>query len=139
MRRNLEEITRLGAQQLLTIAMEAEVDDFLQRVRYARGKEFRGSRNGHAVERGIGIGMGRVQIRMPRVNNVPPEIAATGFESKIVGRYQRISESTQRFLAQLVRGVEPRRGSRHIKALLLRNAPAHIHTRVRLDFASLVC
>lgn len=38
----LEEIARQGAQQMLTAALETEVDEFLQRVHYARGQEFRG-------------------------------------------------------------------------------------------------
>jgi len=38
---------------------------------------------------------------MPRVSDVPAEVAANGSESRIVGRYQRASEQTQRLLAQL--------------------------------------
>ena len=45
--------------------------------------------------------MGQVQVRMPRVSDGPLEVAANGFESRIVGRYQRASEQTQRLLAQL--------------------------------------
>ena len=59
----LEEIAREGAQRMLAEALELEVDEFLQRARYARGQEFRGYRNGHAAERTVGIGMGQVQSR----------------------------------------------------------------------------
>jgi len=97
----LEEIAREGAQRLLAEMLELEVDEFLQRVRYERGQAFRGYRNGHAPERTIGTGMGQVNVRMPRVSDVPKEVAAKGFESKIVGRYQRASETTQRLLARL--------------------------------------
>ena len=58
-------------------------------------------RNGHAPERTVGIGMGQVQVKMPRVSDVPAEVATNGFESGIVGRYQRASEQRQRLLAQL--------------------------------------
>jgi putative transposase len=99
--RKLEEIAREGAQRMLAEALELEVDEFLQRTRYERGPAFRGYRNGHAPERTVGIGMGQVQVKMPRVSDVPPEVAPRGYESKIIGRYQRASETTQRLLAQL--------------------------------------
>jgi transposase-like protein len=54
----LEELAREGAQRLLAEALEAEVDEFLQRLRYGRGEEFRGYRNGHAPARRIGTGLG---------------------------------------------------------------------------------
>jgi hypothetical protein len=95
----LEEIAREGAQRMLAEALELEVDEFLQRARYARGRQFRGYRNGRAPERTVGTGMGQVQVKMPRVSDVPAEVAANGFESRIVGRYQRASEQTQRLLA----------------------------------------
>ena len=97
----LEEIAREGAQRLLAEMLELEVDEFLQRVRYQCGEAFRGYRNGHAPERAIGTGLGQVKVRMPRVSDVPTEVAERGFESQIVGRYQRASEATQRLLARL--------------------------------------
>lgn len=100
-RDKLEEIARAGAQRLLAEMLELEVDEFLQRVRYERGQTFRGYRNGHAPERTIGVGMGAIKVRMPRVSDVPHEVAPNGFESQIVGRYQRTSEATQRLLARL--------------------------------------
>lgn len=66
-----------------------------------RGREFRGYRNGHAPERTVGVGVGAVSVRLPRVSDVPREVAPNGFESHIVGRYQRASEATQRLLARL--------------------------------------
>ena len=56
-------------------------------------------RTGHAPQQTVGIG--QAQAKMPRVSDVPAEVAATGFESRIVGRYQRASEQTQRLLARL--------------------------------------
>jgi hypothetical protein len=55
--------------------LDQEVDEFLQRMRYERGREFRGYRNGHAPERRIGTGLGQVSVRMPRVRDVPPDVA----------------------------------------------------------------
>jgi len=97
----LEEIARSGAQRILAEMLELEVDEFLQRARYEHGREFRGYRNGHAPERTVGTGMGALKVRMPRVSDVPPEVAPNGYESHIIGRYQRASESTQRLLRQL--------------------------------------
>jgi len=97
----LEELAREGAQRLLAEALEAEVDEFLQRLRYGRGQEFRGYRNGHAPARTIGTGLGQVSVRMPRVSDVPEGVAEKGFQSQIVGRYQRVSQNTQRLLARL--------------------------------------
>jgi putative transposase len=129
----LEEIARQGAQRMLAEALEMEVDEFLQRARYARGQAFRGYRNGHAPERTVGIGMGQVQVRMPRVSAVPLEVAANGFESRIVGRYQRASEQTQRLLAQLyLEGLSTGDFEPVFRALLGETAPLSASSIIRL-------
>jgi len=129
----LEEIAREGAQRMLAEALELEVDEFLQRARYVRGPEFRGYRNGHAPERTVGIGMGQVQVKMPRVSDVPAEVATRGFESKIVGRYQRASETTQRLLAQLyLEGLSTGDFEPVFRALLGETAPLSASSIIRL-------
>jgi transposase-like protein len=97
----LEEIAREGARRLLAEMLELEVTEFLGRLRYERGGAFRGYRNGHAPEREIGVGFGAIKVRMPRVSSVPKEVVPEGYQSKIVGRYQRLSEETRRLLASL--------------------------------------
>lgn len=97
----LERIAREGAQRLLAEMLELEVTEFLQRARYQRGEEQRGYRNGYAPERTIGVGLGAVSVRVPRVSDVPTEVAPKGFQSRIVGRYQRVSRTTQRTLLRL--------------------------------------
>jgi len=67
----LEQMAREGAQRLLQAALRVEVDNFLQRGRYQSGGEFRGYRNGHLPERSVGVGMGAVTVRQPRVSDVP--------------------------------------------------------------------
>jgi transposase-like protein len=132
----LEEIARQGAQRLLAEALEMEVEEFLQRARYARGAAFRGYRNGHAPERAIGVGMGQVRVRMPRVSDVPSEVAARGFESRIIGRYQRASESTQRLLAQLyLEGLSTGDFEPVFRALLGETAPLSASSITRLKEA----
>ena len=49
----------------------AEIDEFLGRLRYQRTDEFRGYRNGYLPARTIGTGMGAVEVRQPRVSDVP--------------------------------------------------------------------
>jgi putative transposase len=86
---------------MLQSMLEAEVDDFLGRRRYQRTGEYRGYRNGHLPQRTIGIGMGAVEIRLPRVSDVPSEVSQDGFHSEIVSRYQRRSRTQARLLARL--------------------------------------
>ncbi len=97
----LERIARDGAQRLLAEMLELEVTEFLQRARYERGNQHRGYRNGYAPERTIGVGLGALNVRVPRVSDVPTGVAPNGFQSQIVRRYQRVSRTTQRTLLRL--------------------------------------
>jgi len=120
----LEQIVREGARRLLAEALEREVDEFLERGRYARTAEFRGHRNGFGPERTVGVGLGAVPVRVPRVRDVPVEIAPEGFQSQIVRRYQRISRTTQRLLAQLyLEGLATGDFEPTLRALLGETAP----------------
>ncbi len=86
---------------MLAAALEKEVNAFLGRYRYERGKVFRGYRNGYHPPREVTVGLGPVKVRVPRVAQVPPGIAPQGFQSQIVRRYQRASLVTQRLFARL--------------------------------------
>jgi putative transposase len=97
----LEEFVQEGARKMLVAALEAEVNGFLGRLRYQRGKAFRGYRNGHHPPREITVGLGPVEVRVPRVAKVPCAVAPQGFQSEIVKRYQRASETTRRLFARL--------------------------------------
>ena len=97
----LEMVAREGARKMLQSMLEAEVDDFLGRRRYQRTGEYRGYRNGHLPQRTIGVGMGAVEINLPRVSDVPSEVSQDGFHSEIVSRYQRRSRTQARLLARL--------------------------------------
>ena len=77
----LEMIVREGARKMLQSALEKEVDDFLGRRRYERTTEQRGNRNGHLPKRTIGVGMGAVEVSLPRVSDVPKEVSQDGLES----------------------------------------------------------
>ena len=97
----LEAVAREGAQRMLQRALEAEVDEFLQRERYQRSANSRGYPNGHLPRRAIGVGMGAVEVRIPRVSDIPEEVAPDGFHSAIVDRYQRRSKTQARLLCRL--------------------------------------
>ena len=70
----LEAISRQGAQRMLTVALEREVEEYLERQRYVRRleeTEFRGYRNGYGREREVTIGSGTIKVRAPRVSDIP--------------------------------------------------------------------
>ena len=97
----LEMIVREGARKMLQSALEKEVDDFLGRHRYQRTDEHRGYRNGHLPKRSIGVGMGAVEVSLPRVSDVPKEVSPDGFQSEIVSSYQRRSRTQARLMVRL--------------------------------------
>ena len=97
----LEMIVREGARKMLQSALEKEVDEFLGRGRYERTTEQRGYRNGHLPKRSIGVGMGAVEVSLPRVSDVPREVSPDGFQSEIVASYQRRSRTQARLMVRL--------------------------------------
>jgi putative transposase len=98
---SLEAYVREGARRMLAAALEEEVAAFLGRGRYERGKPFRGYRNGFHEPRELTVGVGAVEVRVPRVADVPPAIAPEGFRSAIVRRYERASQGTRELFARL--------------------------------------
>ena len=86
---------------MLQAVLEEEVDEFLGRRRYQRTDEHRGYRNGHLPKRTIGVGMGAVEVRLPRVSDVPKAVSPDGFQSEIVSRYQRRSRTQARLMVRL--------------------------------------
>jgi len=97
----LEMIVREGARKMLQSALEKEVDEFLGRGRYERTTEQRGYRNGHRPKRSIGVGMGAVEVSLPRVSDVPKEVSPDGFQSEIVASYRRRSRTQARLMVRL--------------------------------------
>ena len=97
----LEVLVQEGARRMLAAALEEEGNAFLGRRRYERGRAFRGYRNGYHSPREMTVGFGPVEVRAPRVAQVPAEVAPQGFQSQVVRRYQRASQTTQRLFARL--------------------------------------
>ena len=97
----LEAKVREGARLMLAAALEEEVSAFLGRERYERSEEFRGYRNGYHRSREVTVGVSAVEVKVPRVSDVPEEVSADGYESKIVKRYERTSRQTQELFRKL--------------------------------------
>lgn len=67
----LDEICRLGAERMLAIALEAEVDAYLERHQDARDERGHALvvRNGHTRPRTLVAGAGALGVRAPRVGD----------------------------------------------------------------------
>ena len=67
----LDEIAREGARRMLIEALEAEVDDYVDRHRSERDEQRHALvvRNGRARTRKVTLGAGTVEVRAPRVND----------------------------------------------------------------------
>ena len=68
---------------MLAAVLEEEVNAFLGCHRYHRGQTLRGYRNGYHPVRELTVGLGPVEVRVPRVAQVPAEVAAQGFRSQV--------------------------------------------------------
>ena len=67
----LDEIVRLGAQELLTTALEVEVNLFVERYQYRIDDQLSRLvvRHGQHRERKIVTGAGQIEVRVPRVDD----------------------------------------------------------------------
>ena len=65
----IDELVRRGAQRMLEAALQAEVDEYIQRYQQARDADGRALvvRNGRSQERTIQCGAGQIKLRAPRV------------------------------------------------------------------------
>jgi hypothetical protein len=88
-----------GARRLLADALAAEVDAILERPRYAPGGRDTVYRNGYGRTREIGIESWSVEVRPPRVSDLPE--GSTPFTSAILPGRRYLSTETQRLFARL--------------------------------------
>ena len=86
---------------MLAAVLEEQGHAFLGRHRYQRGHSFCGYRNGSHPALEVTVGLGPVQVQVPRVAQAPRDVAPQGFHSQVVQRYQRASQTTQRLFARL--------------------------------------
>ena len=93
---------RERAIRMLAAALEEEVSTFLGRKCHERGEEFRGYRDGDYPSWELPAGVTAVEVKAPRMGDVPVEASTDGFESKIVKRYERTSRQTQDLLLRVI-------------------------------------
>jgi transposase-like protein len=131
----LEEVVREGARQMLERALCAEVDAYLGRRRYDRADDdFSGYRNGFARDREIAIGSWAVEVRQPRVSDVPGHIPP--FRSSILPRGRALSAATQRLFARLyLEGMSSGDFEPAFREILGTRAPLSSSTILRLKDA----
>lgn len=134
----MEVLARQGAQIILVASLNEEVDAYLQRRRYERSGDgaaeddggFRGYRNGTSPRR-LTLGSGTIDLAMPRVRDIPEGQAP--FESKILRRYQRRSDTIdQTFLKLFIEGLATRDFEPALRLLVGQDAPLSPSTISRL-------
>ncbi len=127
----LEAVAREGARRMLAHALEAEVHAYLGRDRYEPGGRETGYRNGHGRPREIGIGTWSVEVRPPRVSDLPA--GTPPFESALLPKRRYLSASTQRLFARLyLEGLSTGDFEPAFRELLGEKAPLSASTIVRL-------
>jgi len=100
-RQPLDEIVRLGAQELLTTALEVEVNLFIERYQYIIDDQMRRLvvRHGHHKARKIVTGAGQVEVKVPRVDDrVLEDQNEPRFASQLVPPYLRKSKNIEELL-----------------------------------------
>lgn len=104
-RQSLDELAREGARRIIAAALEAEVEQYLARLRGERDGQGHAVavRNGRARERKVTLGAGTIAIRAPRVHDRRP---GHRFTSQILPPYMRRSPAVDEALPALyLRGL----------------------------------
>ena len=102
---SLDELAREGARRMIAAALEAEVEDYLERLSHLRDERGHAVavRNGKARERRLLLGAGAVKIKAPRVHDRRPDHR---FSSNILPPYMRRSPRLEEALPVLyLRGL----------------------------------
>jgi len=119
----LSDILRQGAQQMLAMAVENEVGEYIgeyQHVRDANGRRLV-VRNGHLPARVIQTGIGLLEVQQPRVNDkrIDQDGQPRRFCSKILPPYLRRTKSIDELIPWLyLRGISTGDFSEALQALL---------------------
>jgi putative transposase len=102
---DLDEIARQGARRMLAEALEAEVEAYIEAAKDQRDEDGRALvvRNGHAREREILLGAGKVELKAPRINDrrVDQSGERRRFKSMILPPYMRRSPKVTEVLPLL--------------------------------------
>jgi putative transposase len=133
----LDVIAREGARMILELALNEEVDAFLNRRRYERKAEApTGYRNGSRA-RMLQCGSGEIVIRKPKIAG-----AKEPFSSKVIERWQRKSKDLEAVLPALyVEGLSTRDFKRALGPLvgesgLSRSSISRLNKALKASFAA---
>jgi len=122
----LMEVLRKGAREMLTRALEAEVEEFLKRfdkVRDSSGKRMV-TRNGYSPERNLQTGIGDIPVKAPRVADRRKGESKVRFASTILPPYLKRTKSIEELLPWLyLKGISTGDFSEALAALLGKDAP----------------
>jgi putative transposase len=124
----ITDILRQGARRLISAALEAEIEAFLQQYKQIADDQGgqRIVRNGYLPEREIQTGIGQVPVKVPRIRDRHPESqdGRIRFASSIVPPYLRRSKSIEALLPWLyLKGVSTGDFTDALAALLGKDAP----------------
>ena len=124
----LTDILRQGARQLLSAALEAEIQGFLQQYKELTDDKGcqRVVRNGYLPEREIQTGIGQVSVRAPRIRDRQPnsQNGRIRFTSAILPPYLRRTKSIETLLPWLyLKGISTGDFTEALTALLGKDAP----------------
>ena len=99
----LTDVLRHGARKLLSQAIEAEVQDWIEQHAGHRDSQGRQQvvRNGYMPERTILTGIGAVEVKQPRVRDRRPKEEREGFCSQILPPYLRKTKSVEELIPWL--------------------------------------
>jgi putative transposase len=123
----LDELIRHGAQQMLQMAIEAEVDDFV--AQHAERRDALGHRlvvrNGSLPSRQLLTGAGRLEVEQPRVrDNSRATEQRVRFSSSILPPYLRRSKAIDELIPWLyLKGISTGDFSEALQSLLGADAP----------------
>jgi len=131
----LTEVVRLGAQRMLTAALDAEVETYIEGLKHvldAKGHRLV-VRNGHLPERQITTGIGSLEVRQPRIDD--RRVDANGerlrFTSSILPPYLRRTKSIDDLIPWLyLKGVSTGGFSDALESILGPDAPGLSATSV---------
>jgi transposase-like protein len=117
----LTDLLRQGAQKLLSQAIEAEVQDWIEQ--HAGQRDARGHRqvvrNGYLPERTILTGVGPVEVKQPRVHDRRPTEEREKFCSQILPPYLRKTKSVEELIPWLyLKGISTGDFNEALAALL---------------------
>jgi transposase-like protein len=98
---SLDEIACLGAQQIIRMAVEAELNMYLEQFQHMKDAQGRPAvvRNGYNKARDITIGSGQITVRVPRTRTRTDDVP--NYASNLVPKYMRRSPTVDELIPLL--------------------------------------